>query len=217
MLADKLAQVVVEHVDMSSYGPELATQGHTAWSRAFGDSLATRFEVGSLRSALNVIDRLQTWIDENVPFSHKRGWLQPTALEMRAFFTDAALRGKTAAKGLYNALSWCQRHLGLFLIPLDSPLVVQFAQAIPGHFVEQQDALPLVIWGQLLRHAADATRPSRRICALLIIRVIISGLRYAHAMRARRVRKESDERMEAWYIDKGKTAARAPFKVCTPT
>jgi hypothetical protein len=217
MLADKLAQVVVEHTDMSSYASELSTQGHTAWSRAFGDSLAQRFEVGSLRSALNVIDRLQTWISENVPESHKRGWLQPTAVEMRAFFTDAALRGKTAAKGLFHALTWCQRHLGLYLIPLDSPLVLQFAQATPGHYTEQQDALPMLVWSQLLLHAADASRPSRRICALLVIRVIVSGLRYAHAMRARRVRRDSDERMEVWYIDKGKTAARAPFKVCTPT
>ena len=36
-------------------------------------------------------------------------------------------------------------------------------------------------------------------------------------MRARGVRKERDEGMEVWYIDKGKTAARAPFTVCTPT
>ena len=135
---------------------------------------------------------------------------------MRSFFLDAQLRGPTAARGLMAGLQWLARHLGFSKMPLASPIVEQFGQPTAGHLTVPRSALPLKVWAHLIKLGGDGNM-TVRIAAGLVLRVVASGLRFAHATRATLVADMCTPRMQVWHIAKGKSGNRAAFRVSTPT
>jgi len=103
--------------------------------------------------------------------------------DMRAFMVDAAARGPTAAQGVYKGFEFVQRHLGLRIFHLASPLVAQFARATPGHMECQRDELPIAAFFHLLA-LARGEACTLQLVASMILRVLASVLRCAHAERA---------------------------------
>ena len=125
------------------------------------------------------------------------------ALLLQSYLIKRAAGGPTAASGAFGRLKWLQAHMGLSL-PLDSLLLRQWSSPAANHVVDQADPIDPGILNTLLDVAAHSTDNVRRHLAFLHLRLVVSGLRYAHALRATFRSERSDERSETWFVDKSK-------------
>eukprot|EP00972_Heterocapsa_arctica_P041525 6122021-Heterocapsa_arctica.AAC.1 len=97
--------------------------------------------------------------------------------------------------------------MGIALRCLDSPIIVEYKVTEQGYRPKQQEELPLKAFGQLL-HLATEGSPPCRLMAKLALRILVSGLRYAHAKRAVYMRGLEDGGMQVLEVGRGKAKGR---------
>ena len=133
------------------------------------------------------------------------------------FFQSLAKIGPTAAQGVFTSLEWLRRHAGLELLPLDASVVQHFRHAQVGHQPQQQKPLSVGGYGALVDVLQGDASQWVKCSAALVLRVALTGLRFAHVARASRIPAESTFWTSVWQITRGKVASRAGFKTASPT
>ena len=89
---------------------------------------------------------------------------KPNPLELAMYLNQVSKGGPTAARGDYHALLWWSRKLGLPL-PMESPLLTDFAMVAPGHTTKQAKELQAWVFLNLLvlaRNLSGVTTWQRR-------------------------------------------------------
>ena len=203
----------------SVHGPDIERAAHLGkkdrWMEAFADALANRFDSGSMNHAAACWARWLRWRASQVDISPDAA--APLSLELATFLGDTRSKGPTAARGVFNGLRFIRDHLGVHTLPLDSPLLVAFRSADPGHLERPMaQAIQLKVWGHLLKlAAADSGTVSllARIAALLAA----SSLRFRHAQRLRFIRDRCTAFMLVAQVFRGKARGGRPFWVAVPT
>lgn len=213
-----LTAITVTAGSASTYAAEFeaAERGGqlTKWMEAFAATIASRYEIGSLRAACNVWARWNAWVELQPPGTVDP--LRPEALALRQFLVERGAGGRTAASGAASSFAWLRRAIGLHGLPLDSPIMEQFKGCEPGHTVQQRRALSLKAF-QHLKVIASAGDSCVSLVAGLLLRGIVSGLRHAHFARTVPVPERSSHRMLAFHVSRGKSRNGEPFYIALPT
>ena len=197
--------------------------GKGEWGEEFvqtlvgGDSTPGH-EHGTLQRALSTFTRWATWLRKQSEETYG-GEFNPMPIAMARFFSHISKNGPTAASGAFKSFEFLVRHLRLCSLPLHAAIVARWKVQAAGHAPEQVMPLPTPAYGLLadLIFGGSGGCSWETILAALIVRYLVSCLRYAHADRATRVPEQCTIRTEIWSISRGKAGDRHGYKVSCPT
>ena len=204
-----------QHSDLNAeYTPDTASEWEELYLAALtGDGKQAGYEHGTLYRAAAAWNRWQVWAKKHRPTADP---FAPQPVALAAFFKSLELRGPTAASGAFTSLEWIRRHARIDL-PLDAEVVAHYRHPQAGHAAEQQKPLHLQAFAKLISILEDSAAPWRRCAAALALRVLLSGLRFAHVRRASREHESCTPRTEVWKVSRGKQKGRGGFKTASPT
>ena len=181
------------------------------WVAAMAASLAGRFERATLDAAYRLWKRLLQWIhDAPLPLAC------PAPAHLRQFLVAQQPRGRTVPAAAFRQLQWFEQHLGVPFCTA-SPVLADFGANRPSTLPQQTQVISLLVWRHLLALASQPKDEwtARRLAAALVLRYIVSGLRFKHTKRAQHVLELSSSRSMTWKVSKGKDGQ--PFAVSLPT
>ena len=179
-----------------------------------GGGTQSGFEHATMYRAVGAWRRWCSWTLRHRPTEDP---LASTPVALASFLKSVAVRGPTAASGTYSALDWLRRHAKLSGLPLDAAVVQHYRHPHAGHVASQQQPLALKCFSKLLGYLENKATIWQRCAAALVLRVLLSCLRFAHVQRATKVAECCTDRTTVWLVSHGKAKGRAGFKTASPT
>ena len=175
------------------------------WKSGLANSIATRFELSSLRPAVSEWNRLIKECADPMD-----------ALALHHYISSRADKGNTVGPGVMSKLNFLSRTLSI-PFPLQSPILAMWKTATAGHVVHPQEAIPPHIFLHLSDIACSKTCTAARTFSRIILRWLTSGLRFAHTLRATRQVHLSNPSRCIWLVHKGKKSDKSGFYFPVPS
>ena len=193
--------------ELSALPPSQQSQ----WQGSLAASLSNQFEFGTLSAALRSFRRLVHWLaEQTLPLEC------PDPSTLRAFLDLQRERGPTVPAAVLRQFLWFETQLR---VPFHarSPLLADFLTQKAAPLPTQAEILTPAAWNHLLSLCSTSNSGwnGLQVAAALVIRYVISGLRFKHTQRAAFAPDLSTGRTLVWKVSKGKDGQ--PFAVSLPT
>ena len=190
-----------------------STQARHDWLDALASSIAGRFELGTITAAYRIWRRLMQWLlDEKLALE------RPAPKHLRRFLAAQRERGRTVPQTALRQFQWLQQYLGAEL-SVDSPLFADFRAARNSTLPAQAEVLPLKAWHHLVQIVGacreEETWTGLQLSVALVLRYIVSSLRFKHTKRTEFAPDLSSARSLVWRVTKGKDGQ--PFAKAVPS
>jgi hypothetical protein len=214
-----VAEILVDNMQFSSMKPEIdAAKEHgdfQAWTKRYQAALAKRFDHKGMRHACAVWRRWTAWRADQAKVPTDAA-AAPEALNLALFLDDVAGKGPTAAWGVLTGMRWLAKNIGMHRLPLDSPLLMNFAAPGKDQIQKQAKEMTAAIWKHIEK-VAEGDAGAVALMAKVTMFLAVSSLRFRHAQRASLVHGECTGRTLVIEVKKGKVNRGAPFKLAVPT
>ena len=204
---------------LSGLASEFSEHTAAAWEQSYlekltGGATQAGFEHNTLQRAVSAWGRWRKWLTTHKPAGNP---FAPEPVDLAAFLKSVTCRGPTAAAGVFTSLEWVRLHARLASFPLDASIVEPFRQPQVRHLPAQQKPLDFAAFDKLVGILKEEAAVWRKCAVALVLRVLLSCLRFAHVQRASSVPAECTSRCVVWQIARGKAQGRGGFKTASPT
>ena len=192
---------------------DLVVPGTSERKQQLVDSLARVHGPSSMGNATRAWTRMRSFMINQTQENAAAPEI-PSAVLVKQCLVKHEHRGPTVPQNLLKGLVFCRDHLGVPLL-LDDCILDPFRGKPKAHEEIQREVLSLSAWKHLRNIAAGPIDKTVVIATRSILRMLVSSLRMAHAVRAGLRRGNCTDRMQVWRISKGKDGL--PFLIATPT